>query len=466
MCAARHIDDDRDHHTRRLRRRDEDGQGREPAFGSQREPVIIPSNGARLTFEQLQQAPAQDAPEETHVAPIARAIINPQGLQILDQDGQSVVPNTRPDMIPPIHLLNANETEAKGGYALIRQIRRLRHAPGWGELWSGISFSQVGNGVYRAPPPGQFVAIKKLNKRVVDAYLQQGRGPYVDRDLRFLDEEYLRSVLGVRDRENPYREMSRMDEIGDNVHVLRQIEFLQDEDYCYIIMPYACGRVSLDTALFRRDKELSPREARNLFIQILRILAYLEQKGIHHRDLSPDNFIFLEPDHLVVMDLAMSVRIPVDANTGNRTLIRAMGTFGTHAFMSPEIYNNFQVFDGISADLWSALLILYAMLTNVPLYRRPDAQTDISYRFYVVAGGITHNPTNELIVEILNDVLDEAADQEQLQNRHILLDQSQAHLGLPPKAQTLFNHFFHINPSERWTLAQVMESDYVQFDEE
>ncbi|KAL7579825.1 hypothetical protein ACA910_021953 [Epithemia clementina (nom. ined.)] len=462
MSAARHLP--QANRTRRVRRRDEDGQAQEqPAYV---ETVITPSEGARLTFDQLQQSPAQEAPEETHFATIDQGLINPAGLQILDQDGAAIVPNTPPDMIPHIHIVNADQTRAQGGYGLTRLLRNLRHRPGWGELWAGVCFSKVVPEVYRAPPPGKsYVAIKKLNKRVVDIHLQEGNGGYVNRDLRFLDEEYIRNVMRVRDRENPYREMSRMDEIGDNIHVLRQVEFLQDEEYFYIIMPYACGRMSLDSALFRPERELDPRDARNFFIQILRILAYLERKGIHHRDLSPDNFIFLEPDRIVVMDLAMSVRIPVDPTTGQRTLIQAMGVFGTPAFMSPEIYNNFEVFDGISADLWSALLILYGMLTNVPLYHLPDAVADISYRFYVVAGGITQNPTNELILEILSDVFDES-DEQRIQQRTTLIKQSQAHLGMSPRAKDLFHHFFRISPSERLTLAQVMESDYVRFEDE
>ncbi|KAL7570012.1 hypothetical protein ACA910_017056 [Epithemia clementina (nom. ined.)] len=455
MSAARHLP--QANRTRRVRRRDEDGQAQEqPAYV---EIVITPSAGARLTFDQLQQSPAQEAPEETHFATIDQGLINPASLQILNQDGVAIVPNTPPDMIPHIHIVNADQTRAQGGYGLTRLLRKLRHRPGWGELWAGVCFSKVGPGVYRSPPPGiNYVAIKKLNKRVVDIHLQEGNGRYVNRDLRFLDEEYIRNAMRVRDRENPYREMSRMDEIGDNIHVLRQIEFLQDDEYCYIIMPCACGRMSLDTALFRPGRELNPQEARDFFIQILRILAYLERKGIHHRDLSPDNFIFLEPDRIVVMDLAMSVRIPVDPTTRQRTLIHAMGAFGTRAFMSPEIYTNFQVFDGISADLWSALLILYSMLTNVPLYHLPDAVADMSFRYYVVARGITQNPINELIMEIESE-LDESYEPR-------IKQQSQAHLGLSPRVKDLFHHFFRINPSERWTLAQVMESDYVRFEEE
>lgn len=228
-------------------------------------------------------------------------------------------------------------------------------------------------------------------------------------------------------------------------------------------MPHACGRRSLDTALFRQDSELAPREARNLFLQILRILAYLEKKGIHHRDLSPDNFIFLEDDQLVAMDLAMSVRIPMDETSGHRTLLMPLGRFGTPAFMAPEIWHNL-VFDAVSCDLWSAMLILYAMLTNTPLYRRPDAQLDISFRYYIVARGITQDPINELIQEILGDLFND--EEPRNRDQHMLLTQAQAHLGLTPHANNLFHHFFLVDPSQRWSLAQVMECDFVRYNDD
>jgi len=459
MCAAHHRPEGQRDEVRRVRRRD--GQGFHIAH---EEIILTPSQGARLTFAEIAQAAAQHAPPETHVPSISRAILNPEGLQILDQNDVPVVPNVAPDMIPPIHLINQDEEAGPGGYAFVRKLCNLRHAPGWGELWSGIMYTRIRPGVFRAPPPGKFVAIKKLSKRVMHRYLRAGNNHIPMQDLRHVDQDYIQTLLSVRDRENPYREMSRMDEIGDNIHVLGQIEFLQDDDYCYIIMQHASGRRSLDTALFHHhQRELTPNDARNFFVQILRILAYLEEKGIHHRDLSPDNFIFLDQDRLVVMDLAMSVRIPVDPATGRRTLIRALGRFGTPAFMSPEIWNNME-FDGVAADLWSAMLILYAMLTNVPLYRQPDAQADISFRYYILARAITQDPMNELVQEILGDVFDE--DEPEQQYQHILLTQAQAHLGLIPHANDLFHNFFLIDPAQRFTLAQVMESDYVRFQED
>eukprot|EP00522_Entomoneis_paludosa_P007071 CAMPEP_0172448696 /NCGR_PEP_ID=MMETSP1065-20121228/7647_1 /TAXON_ID=265537 /ORGANISM="Amphiprora paludosa, Strain CCMP125" /LENGTH=454 /DNA_ID=CAMNT_0013200259 /DNA_START=62 /DNA_END=1426 /DNA_ORIENTATION=- len=447
---------------RRIRRRDEDGNAQE----QQMETILMPSAGARLTYAELNQSPVQGPAEETHVPLIGRAIVNPEGLELLDMNGGPLVPNVPPDMVPPIHLINSNENEAQGGYALTRKLKNLsHHGPGWGELWFGIKYKQVRPGLYQAPQPGRGeVAIKKLRKRVLDAVLRHGNDLPLSRDLRNIDHDYIRVAMSVQGRENPYREMSRMDEIGDNIHVLKQIEFLQDDHFCYIVMPKACGRQSLDHALFRQQAELAPHEARSYFVQILRILAYLEEKGIHHRDLSPDNFIFLEHDQLVVMDLAMSVRIPVDNETGRRTLIRALGRFGTPAFMAPEIWNDIDGFDGVSCDLWSAMLILYGMLTNVPLYRRPDADQDISFRYYVVARGITQDPINELIQEILGDLFDE--EEPNVPDQHILLTQSQSHLALTPHAKELFHHFFRVEPDERYTLGQVMESNYVRYQED
>ena len=78
----------------------------------------------------------------------------------------------------------------------------------------------------------------------------------------------------------------------------------------------------------------------------------------------------------------------------------------------------------------------------------------------VVAGGITQDPMNELIQEILGDLREDPTSQ------HILVNQAQAHLGLPPNANELFHHFFRLNPATRWTLAEVMQSNYVVHPEE
>ena len=408
-------------------------------------------DGARLTFLQLQNAEPRKAAPETQIPTIERvSAVNPIDLRLLDFTGTQ-----RSDALPSIDILNAS---GRSAYSFIRMISRSGHGKGWGEVWSGVRYTRIQNRTYKAPPPNTFVAIKRLNKRVVDVYLKGRTNATPPEELHEIGAEYISGVLHLGGCENPYREMSRMEQFGDDLHVLRQIEFLQDDEYVYIVMPHACERGSLDHFIFSRTSRMSVTEAQNIFVQIMNILLYLEKHGIHHRDLSPDNFIFLEPDRLVLMDFAMSVRIPIDEQTGQRTLIQAMGMFGTRAFMAPEIYTNFKVFDGVAADLWAAVLILYCMLTGVPLYQEPHAGVDISYRYYVVARGIAQNPINELIVEIMGDVFD--SEYGDVSHQHILLDKARANVALTPDALQLFDNVFQVNPAKRWTLAQVLESNF------
>lgn len=415
--------------------------------------------GARLTFAQLQDATSP--PPETHFPRISHTTaFDANRLILVDVNGvhhTTSTSSTTSDLLPPIQIINS---DAGAAYSFCKLIAKLdRHkicGDIWGEVWSCVKYTRIRWETYQAPEPGKFVAIKKLNKRVVDSYLKargmDGIDPTLPQeDLRHIDETYISRVISISDRENPYREMSRMDEFGDNQFVLKQIEFLQDDDFVYIVMPHACNLGSLDKVIFNRQYPMTCAEAKVIFLKILGILKFLERKKIHHRDISPDNFIFLEPDCLVLMDFAMSVRIPVDSETGQRTLILRNGRCGTPPFMAPEVYNvDDRVLDGVSVDLWAAVLILYCMLTKKLLYRQPNANMDIAFRYFILAGAIMQDPINERMVEVMSEMPE--------QNALLALDVTNK--GLPADAQEIFRHVLRCNPSERWTLHQVLQCSF------
>ncbi|KAL7560670.1 hypothetical protein ACA910_001352 [Epithemia clementina (nom. ined.)] len=415
-------------------------------------------DGAGLTYSQLADILPQSTAPELHIPGVDLvAAFDPTDLKILDATGARI----NLSLLPPIEIINSDETKA---YSFVKKVSTLKHhyenGQWWGEIWSCVQYTKVKGcrGTYMAPATDKYVAIKKLRKRVVDAYLKKGTGTTITpTDLRVIDREYISQAISIIGRENPYREMSRMDEFGDNRFVLRQIEFLQDDDFLYIVMPHACERGSLDHAIFGRQYPMTPTEAQDLFLKILHILLYLEQKKIHHRDLSPDNFIFLTSDHLVVIDLAMSVKMPVDEHTGQRTLIKAIGRFGTPPFMASEVHHDFQLFDGVSVDLWSAVLILYSMLTKKLLYRQPDPNTDIAYRYFVVAGALTQDPVNERIMDVLCEVFQHS---NHLETQNTLIDLAAANRALTPDSREIFHHMLRCNPRHRWTLAQVLNSRF------
>jgi serine/threonine protein kinase len=534
------------------------------------------SDGARLSYADLNQAsPPQDPSSDLPLAPVIdTAIVNPTSAQAR----LVLSPGCEEDDVFPIFLMHQQAQPLPGGsgssitdieraYAILPHKKPIPLHHGdptfhreWGCLYYGIAYQRdddhrkqheatndVKNDVLpaifrvpnvedktgvlaRAVTPDNpiYVAIKKINKQAV-AHALNGKN--------VLRED----AYG----ENPYKEIARMQEMGDNRHVIKCLDALQDDDYLYIITPWALGgdlkdwiwnvngngiggggghfdattRLWTPAAATRNgsasSSSLSSRSSSNrtmigtYFCHILDILAYLELFNLHHRDLSPDNFLFLDQERtiLVAMDLAMSVRIPTTivattaaaaAKTNNypsqqeaeeeeeepqrqqqqqRTLIHPIGRFGTVGWMAPEIYFGF-AFDGVGCDLWSCMLILYNLLTRQILYQYPHP-ADISFRYFVHAGGLTYNRINERTIQIQMEVfnddngsggsdtaadapLDPAAFAQRKLNQHTLLTKSQCHVEFSREIRELFHHFFRAPPTERWTLAQVMESSYVQ----
>merc|ERR1712232_757122 len=145
--------------------------------------------------------------------------------------------------------------------------------------------------------------------------------------------------------ENPYIEILRMQQLGDNVHILKCTEALEDDDFLYIITPWCTeGSLKENIPWAFLDSEcpgFSTEDARKFFQQILECLCYLERHGICHHDISPDNFMFYN-DRLLLADFAMSLRIPKDKYTNQRSLIHPprdeRDKFGTFAYQAPEVF--------------------------------------------------------------------------------------------------------------------------------
>jgi serine/threonine protein kinase len=509
------------------------------------------SDGARLSYADLNQAsPPQDpGSNAAPLTPVIRtAIVNPtvQQARLVLSPGVS-----EDEDVPPIFLMRASTAAAAAATSMVERAYailpnkepiQLRHGDPsfpreWGCVYCGIAYQRdhLKNDdaadvlpiiTFRVPnlddetvlakaTPDEpiFVAIKKVDKHAVaHAFLKNGVNDVLRED-----------AYG----ENPYKEIARLQEMGDNRHVIKCLDALQDDDFLYIITPWAMGGdlkawiwnansgyFDKDTMLWTPASPPSPSPSRSscamigtCFCHLVDIVAYLERFHIHHRDLSPDNFLFLDAERtiLVAMDLAMSVRIPTipvngfnvnngvsntstTAQTNNvsqceeepqlqlqrqqRTLIKPIGTFGTMGWMAPEIFWKFP-FDGVGCDLWSVMIILYNLLTRQILYQYPHT-ADISFRYFVYAGGLTYNRINERTIQIQmevfnddnggsgSDSMDAATFAQRKLNQTTLLTKSQCHVEFSRDVRELFHHFFRAPPTERWTLAQVMESSYVQ----
>lgn len=299
----------------------------------------------------------------------------------------------------------------------------------WGKIHFCKVYERVGPLTFQDPSsqilrPEDYVAVKTLDKAAVARRLAQGY------------------------QQNPYREAARMQEIGDDLHVLKCIEFLEDDKYLYIVTRMAAGKDrTLEDAIAWGDPDelVDLDRVQTIFWKVLKILGYLEEKGVCHRDLSPGNFLFLTDDNLVVFDLEFSIRIPFHGN-GRRSLIRKRGRCGTFQFLAPEIYRNNE-FDGVSVDLWGATIILYSLLTSQRLYQKPS-NSDDNFRFYVTYRYLSHNPNGGDVAQMYA-LMDEGPLNRL--NRHARM-QNRFGLGL----LTFFGNLLTAEPSDRSSLAYAM----------
>ncbi|KAI5065455.1 hypothetical protein GOP47_0020150 [Adiantum capillus-veneris] len=102
----------------------------------------------------------------------------------------------------------------------------------------------------------------------------------------------------------------------------------------------------------------SERQARDLLRTIMRVVETCHSHGVMHRDLKPENFLFASPDEnapLKTIDFGLSVFFKPGEIFND--------VVGSPYYVAPEVLRKKY---GIQADVWSAGVMLYILLSGVP----------------------------------------------------------------------------------------------------
>ncbi|HEY8042378.1 MAG TPA: protein kinase [Polyangiaceae bacterium] len=154
-------------------------------------------------------------------------------------------------------------------------------------------------------------------------------------------------------------------------NIVRMLEAATAEDGSpYIVMELLDG-VPLG-AYTQNGGRVPLAQAVPILQGILAGLAAAHAQGIVHRDLKPDN-VFLTRDPggtfvIKVLDFGIAKVMDVAGGMGSRT--RTGMLLGTPAYMSPEQIKNARDVDQ-RADLWSAGVLFYEMLTGRTAFPAP-----------------------------------------------------------------------------------------------
>lgn len=247
--------------------------------------------------------------------------------------------------------------------------------------------------------------------------------------------------------EDPVKEVAAMQLLGEQInsaHVLSSREVLQDGDFLYSVMPYCSGGDLFGVVVQYAEENggeggMPEPVARYWFRQILLGLNHLQSSGVCHRDLSLEN-VLVDGNNCLVIDMGMCLRIPYDIGSSDseivdvtvgrrRRLLKPQGVCGKHNYMSPEVFNNTEKFDGFAIDLWAAGVILYIMLTGFPPY---DQASLTDQRFQLIVTG--------KLVEQLNN------------------------WDLRPSSEAgdLLQRMLRLHPRDRLTLADIMAHPWIR----
>jgi calcium-dependent protein kinase len=121
----------------------------------------------------------------------------------------------------------------------------------------------------------------------------------------------------------------------------------------YNVMAYAEGGEL--TQLITSKEKLSEERIKFIFHQIHEGVKFIHSKNVIHRDLKPNNILFLDKEktHVVIIDFGISGI----ANGRSREIIKA----GTIKYIPPEMTSGDHFQSSSKIDIWALGVILYLM---------------------------------------------------------------------------------------------------------
>ncbi|TYK16611.1 calcium-dependent protein kinase 3 [Cucumis melo var. makuwa] len=165
-----------------------------------------------------------------------------------------------------------------------------------------------------------------------------------------------RKLIDQDDVEDVRREVQIMHHLTGHPHIVELKEVYEDRHYVNLIMELCAGGELFDRIIAKGH--YSECTAASLCRQIVTVVHNCHSMGVMHRDLKPENFLFLSADEnspLKATDFGLSVFFkPGDVF---KDLV------GSAYYVAPEVLRRRY---GPEADVWSAGVILYILLSGVP----------------------------------------------------------------------------------------------------
>lgn len=236
---------------------------------------------------------------------------------------------------------------------------------------------------------GDLVAIKSINKQYLSDFTSKSK---VMQEVAILKKIRHKNIICLKDT------------FETDSHIIFALELCAGGD----LLNYV-----------RKRRKLNENTAKVVFKQILKALEYCHNNGVLHRDIKLDNILLDSKGNVKVGDFGVSKIV----NEGEVMHDQC----GTPAYIAPEILLD-QGYTGFNIDIWSAGVVLYAMLYGTVPFK-------------------AHN---------MKDL-----------HRSIILAKYSLKDTISPEAMDLIQKILEPDPTKRYTIAQILSHQwFVDIDED
>ncbi|KQJ83612.1 phosphoenolpyruvate carboxylase kinase 2 [Brachypodium distachyon] len=162
----------------------------------------------------------------------------------------------------------------------------------------------------------------------------------------------------------------------------------EDESWTHMVMDLCEGPDLLDWVRLRQGAPVPEPEAAAVALQIAEALAICHRRGVAHRDVKPDN-VLLDSGYEGGSPAPLRARL---ADFGSAAWVggggSAQGLVGTPHYVAPEVVAGGEY--GEKADVWSAGVVLYVLLSGGALPFSGETASDVFAA--VLRGGPRFSP--------------------------------------------------------------------------
>ncbi|MDL2217622.1 serine/threonine protein kinase [Christensenellaceae bacterium OttesenSCG-928-M15] len=183
-----------------------------------------------------------------------------------------------------------------------------------------------------------------------------------EKDVMLFSGDKQQSFLQQKERFlDEARNMARF--TGDK-HIVNVFDFFEENNTAYIVMEYLDGQ-TLKAYMASQGGRLPSEEALKIVQALLNAVSTIHEKGIIHRDISPDNIFILRDGRIKVLDFG-AARFELNENPQlTQSVVIKLG------YAPPEQYRT-NMKQGVWTDIYAVGATLYKMLTGIT----PDESVD------------------------------------------------------------------------------------------